>query len=791
MNPIFLSVIIPAYKEAKRIGPTLLSLEKYFKNKDYQYEIIVVNDGSPDNTGNIVFALKEKVKNLKLVDSSKNMGKGHAVRSGMLAAQGKYRLFMDADNSVTINHLDKFLLHCRYGHDVVVGSIKMTGAVVCEKNEWYRRILGNLSKALIKFVAIPNIQDTQRGFKLFTKEAADIVFNMQTIHRFGFDMEILLIAQKYHLKIKESPVKWINPTGSTVSLMSYIETLSELIIIKTNDILGRYDNLMFRSIGTEAAYAHALSARLNKEEPFWRRISSLFKNVAQSPLFNEFKQSSYDANIVQFSAKEEASRGKGFFFKNDEFVHHTDLHHHETAFYVLMQHQKLFFASAILTLVCLLILDWHATILILFAILTILYFIDLIFGLFLVFRSLGSFSEIKISRDEMMAVKEKDWPTYTIFCPLYKEWQVVEQFAAAMSDMDYPKSKLQILFLLEADDKETIEKISSFALPSNFEVIIVPHSFPKTKPKAMNYGLAYARGEYLVVYDAEDVPERDQLKKAILAFRKAGSQTVCIQAKLNFYNPKQNLLTRVFTAEYSLWFDLILPGLQSINAPIPLGGTSNHFRTDDIKALSGWDAFNVTEDCDLGMRVVKRGRRTAIVDSTTYEEANSDIKNWYHQRSRWVKGYIQTYLVHMRTPKTFARMSSNAHLIGFQLIVGGKVVSMFINPLMWVITISYFVFRAQIGTTIESFFPDPILYIGMVSFVFGNFLYLYYYMIGCAKRGLYDIIKYAFFVPFYWLGMSMAAWQAVYEIVVKPHYWAKTVHGLHLKTKEEFVAVKT
>ena len=306
----------------------------------------------------------------------------------------------------------------------------------------------------------------------------------------------------------------------------------------------------------------------------------------------------------------------------------------------------------------------------------------------------------------------------------------------------------------------------------------------------MNYGLAYAKGEYLVVYDAEDVPERDQLKKAVLAFKKSSPQTVCVQAKLNFYNPKQNLLTRVFTAEYSLWFDLILPGLQSINAPIPLGGTSNHFRTEDIKALFGWDAFNVTEDCDLGMRIVKRGLRTAIVDSTTYEEANSGLKNWYRQRSRWIKGYIQTYLVHMRAPRTFAKMSSPAHLLGLQLIVGGKVLSMFINPLMWGITIAYFAFRAQVGETIESFFPDPILYIGLVSFVFGNFLYLYYYMIGCAKRGLYDIIKYAFLVPFYWLGMSIAAWQALYEIMVKPHYWAKTVHGLHLKLEQKLSGTK-
>ncbi len=771
MHPIFLSVIIPAYKEGGRIGSTLLHLEKYFCDKPYAYEIIVVNDGSPDDTAAVVLSYRRKIKNLKLIDNLRNHGKGYVVRAGMLAARGEYKLFMDADNSVTIDNVERFLDHAKGGHDVVIGSIKAEGAIVHEGNQWYRRILGTLSKIVVKYIAVPGIQDTQRGFKLFTREASDVIFPAQTINGFGFDMELLVIAQRSGMSIKEVPVEWINPSGSTVSLKADVTTFGELMKIKYNSIRGVYD-------------------RTPHEERSPAYFSLLLEQIRESSIFGPFRQKNYDARIVPFSEDHERERGKGFFYQDDEFVHHTDLHHHETAFYVLMQHQKIFFGALALVLGVSLAINWHTTILILFATLTILYFADLLFGLFLVFRSLGSFSEIKIGPAEIEEGDKGEWPTYTIFCPLYKEWQVVEQFATAMGNMDYPKDKLQILFLLEADDHETIKKISSFNLPSNFEIVVVPHSFPKTKPKAMNYGLAYAKGEYLVVYDAEDVPERDQLKKAVLAFKKSSPQTVCVQAKLNFYNPKQNLLTRVFTAEYSLWFDLVLPGLQSINAPIPLGGTSNHFRTESIKALFGWDAFNVTEDCDLGMRIVKRGLRTAIVDSTTYEEANSGLRNWYRQRSRWIKGYIQTYLVHMRAPRTFAKESSHAHLLGLQLIVGGKVLSMFINPLMWGITIAYFAFRAQIGETIESFFPDPILYIGLVSFVFGNFLYLYYYMIGCAKRGLYDLIKYAFLVPFYWLGMSMAAWQALYEIMVKPHYWAKTVHGLHLKLERKLAGAR-
>jgi len=282
------------------------------------------------------------------------------------------------------------------------------------------------------------------------------------------------------------------------------------------------------------------------------------------------------------------------------------------------------------------------------------------------------------------------------------------------------------------------------------------------------------------VYDAEDVPDPKQLKKAVLAFRKSDERIICVQAKLNFYNSHQNILTRVFTAEYSLWFDLILTGLQSLDAPIPLGGTSNHFKTYSLRHLKGWDAFNVTEDCDLGIRLTKQGFRTSMIDSVTLEEANCGFFAWFRQRSRWVKGYIQTYLVHMRRPHEFIRPSTKFHLLFFQLVVGGKIVSMWINPFLWSMTIAYFALRAQIGGFIESLYLLPIFYLGAFSLVFGNFVYFYNYMIGTAKKEQWDLIKYAFLTPFYWLMMSIGSWIALKQFAHRPHYWEKTRHGLHL-----------
>ena len=758
MSNIYLSVIVPAYREEKRIRSTLLDLERYFREKQYRYEIIVVNDGSPDGTADVVRELIPQIPNLSVIDNKKNRGKGFAVKCGMTYARGQYRLFMDADNSVRIDELDTFIADMeRNGHDIAIGSIAFSYARTVEHNGWHRRFLGSLSKMMVRVIAVPGIYDTQRGFKVFTARAAEMVFPRQRIRRFGFDIEILLIALTHSLSVKELPVQWDNPPGSTVKLSSYFQSLSELGRIFMNKARGMYDPVYGPK--TESL-------------PLWRKI---FREMTYVPrrLWREIFDSRMHLHVKIYN------RGKSILFGGKEFVHHSGLHHSESALYNLVRAQKVVLGLIAAAFVVFLFVNWHATLVATISVITFLYFLDLLFNVYLSVRSISSNPEISVSETEIQTLRDIDLPRYTIFCPLYKEWQVVPQFVSAMSKLDSPAEKLEILFLLEENDTETIEKIRAESMPEHFKIVVVPHSNPKTKPKAMNYGLQHATGEYLVIYDAEDMPEPDQLKKAIVAFGKTSDRTICVQAKLNFYNTDQNILTKIFTAEYSLWFDLILPGLQSIDAPIPLGGTSNHFKVSVLKELDGWDAFNVTEDCDLGMRLAKRGYKTAVVESTTYEEANSEPINWYNQRSRWIKGYIQTYFVHMRAPQNFKGRIRD--FLAFQIIVGGKIFSMFINPIFWLVTICYFAFRLQVGDFIESFFPGIILHIGVVSFVMGNFLYLYNYMIGCSKRGFDSLVKYIFLTPFYWLGMSLAAWKGVYEVIIKPHYWSKTVHGLHLK----------
>lgn len=475
--------------------------------------------------------------------------------------------------------------------------------------------------------------------------------------------------------------------------------------------------------------------------------------------------------------------GAGIHYRAKKYITHTTLPFQLSALRTFSWSQRFFIMVLFLVIIGGFIFNPLFTAQLLVGIISIFYFVDAVFNLILTLRSLNKPNEIVVSSAQLQELDDAGLPVYTILCPLYKETHVIPQFIEAIAALSYPKDKLDVILLLEEDDIESIATVEQMHLPYYFRTIVVPDSLPKTKPKACNYGLAFAKGEYLVIYDAEDIPDPLQLKKAYLAFQKVPQYIACLQAKLNYYNVRQNILTRIFTAEYSLWFDITLPGLQSFNSTIPLGGTSNHFKTDVLRNLEGWDPFNVTEDADLGIRLFKKGFKTAIIDSTTYEEATSKVTNWIRQRSRWIKGYMQTYLVHMRNWKVFVREYGFVHAFIFQLTVGGKLLFLLLNPFLWFITLGYFGAYSLFGPTIEVVYQPPIFYLAVFSWIFGNFLFLYYYMLGCAKRNQWDLLKYIYLVPFYWACMSYAAVISLYQLLVKPYYWEKTVHGFHLLQK--------
>ncbi len=409
------------------------------------------------------------------------------------------------------------------------------------------------------------------------------------------------------------------------------------------------------------------------------------------------------------------------------------------------------------------------------AVFTIIYITMVVYKFFLISSAIGSDLEVSISDDELEALRDDELPTYTILIPVYKEAAVLPSLLKAVENLDYPKIKLDVKVLLEQDDAETIASFHNSNPPEYIQALIVPTSLPKTKPKACNYGLIHAKGELLVIFDAEDQPDPDQLKKIVIAFKKSPANVICMQAKLNYFNRQQNILTQWFSSEYSMWFDLFLPGLDASNVPIPLGGTSNHFKKFALIEAGAWDPHNMTEDADLGIRLYKLGYRTKIVDTTTYEEANSSVKNWIRQRSRWVKGHIQTWLVHMRHPFQLIRDIGFKAFFSFQMVVGGNIFTVILNPVYWVITLSWVLFRFDF---ISELFPGPIHYMGAFSLYFGNFAFTYMNVAGAMGRGYYDMVKTTLLSPIYWGLMSIGGWRGFIQVITKPHYWEKTIHGL-------------
>ncbi len=375
-------------------------------------------------------------------------------------------------------------------------------------------------------------------------------------------------------------------------------------------------------------------------------------------------------------------------------------------------------------------------------------------------------------------LKNSELPVYTLLVPLYKETQVLAKLTHALQSLDYPKAKLDIKLIVEADDTCTIEAIKALRCKRIFEIIRVPYSLPRTKPKACNYALNFARGDYVTIYDAEDIPEPLQLKKALWTFEQADEDTVCVQARLNYFNRNENWLTKLFALEYAGLFDFLLWGVEKLNIPIPLGGTSNHFKMNALRSLYAWDPYNVTEDADLGIRIAKRGWKVTVMDSLTLEEAPITLNEWIRQRSRWIKGHMQTYFVHMRKPLKLWKQLGTIGFFGFQFFLGAPCLIFIISPIMWLLWIASLI---GISPSILSILPPEFSWIIPLSvsiFIAGLIMQIGFALWIIATHRWFDLWLSTLLYPFYWLLHSLASFRAVWQLFKRPHYWEKTTHGV-------------
>lgn len=370
-------------------------------------------------------------------------------------------------------------------------------------------------------------------------------------------------------------------------------------------------------------------------------------------------------------------------------------------------------------------------------------------------------------------------PRYSVLVPLYRETEVMDVLIARLDALDYPRDKLDILLLLEEDDAATIAALAALSLPPCFLRLIVPAGEPRTKPRALNAGLDFASGDLLVVYDAEDAPESTQLKRAAALFAHHDARIACLQGRLVISNAGDGFLTRRFAIEYAALFDCVKSGAARLGWPVLLGGSSNHFRLPILRRIGGWDAWNVTEDADLGLRLARFGYQVGDLPSSTFEEAPNTLSSWLNQRTRWLKGWMQTLSVHARAPRLLLQQLGGFHTLvtastGIAVLLGALLYPLFFGALIWRLA-SDLPFGA--GAFLNGLADSMIL----LLLAFTLAVEIAPAVLALKRRRALRLVPLILFAPISYLLVSIAAWRGLSEWVRAPYYWHKTTHGLAKK----------
>ena len=368
-------------------------------------------------------------------------------------------------------------------------------------------------------------------------------------------------------------------------------------------------------------------------------------------------------------------------------------------------------------------------------------------------------------------------PMISVLVPLFEEKSLAERLILRLSQLDYPKDRLEICLVVEANDWVTRSAINRAQLPASMRQVVVPAGSLKTKPRAMNYALDFVRGDIIGVYDAEDAPAENQLRVVAAEFSAAPRDVACLQGRLDFYNARTNWLSRCFTIDYATWFRVILPGLSRLKLVVPLGGTTLFFRRDVLEQIGAWDAHNVTEDADLGVRLARYGWRTLLISTTTEEEANCRTWPWIKQRSRWIKGYAMTWAVHMRQPKRLLSDLGWRRFLGFQVIFLGSISQVALAPLLW----SFWLVLLGLPHPVADALPRDLVVAFAILFLLTEISNIAIGTWACREQKHRWLMPWVPTMHFYFPLAAVAAWKGLSEIARKPFYWDKTAHGLDVE----------
>jgi cellulose synthase/poly-beta-1,6-N-acetylglucosamine synthase-like glycosyltransferase len=712
-DSVDVSIVIPVFNERENMRLLMKRIEETMEPTGFSYELLFIDDHSTDRSVAFIRSLGDE--RVRILQNRGRSGKSSSLLLGFRAARGNAIVMIDGDLQYPPEAIPAMLDALEFS-DIVIAN---------RKQRHTSRLRSSLSRVYQRFFCRHLLHlrvDVQSGLKAFRPEILPIVrFNPSP---WGFDGEFLYQAVRKGYR------------------------LSEVDIVFDERRHGK---------------SHVRPLRTGLEL-IWGAVKLRLRSLPEDllPFFYYPHASEYH------------TRG---FENTDDYLFLPEIESARRHLYV--ETVSLFLFSALVGVLLLrgiTMLTGIPSLLILSGLVACIYLSLIIFKVRIVLTSARR-DPLKFSDEEIAAIRDDDLPVYTIIIPLYQEADVIPQIMKAMSSIDYPTDKLDVIITLEAYDHETKEAIDAAHPPAYFRTLILPDVVPKTKPKALNVAFLEAKGEFLVIYDAEIVPDGDQLKKAYLAFRRH-RDIACLQTYLDHYNANQNWLTRLFNAEFSFHYDLFLPGLQHKDYALPLSGHSTHFRSNVLAKVGAWDPYNLTEDCDIGIRLFRKGYRTDIIDSHSTEEATSTVGAWIAQRSRWMKGFIQTSIVHLRHPIRLKKeLGSWTKFAIFLIVVPGSVLMNILNLFYWAL-LGMWVFTRS--AEIQALFPGPVLYVSIFCFAVGNFLFMYLNLLGLYRRQRYGLVKYGLLFFFYWLMLGYAAVRACVHLIAKPYQWEKTKHGKHL-----------
>ncbi|HYC79561.1 MAG TPA: glycosyltransferase [Candidatus Binatia bacterium] len=714
-----LSIIIPTYNERDNLSDLIKRLVRPLNYKRLEYELVFIDDHSTDGTFEYLQELKE-ILPIQVYRKIGKRGKAQSLLQGFLESHGDVLAFIDADLQYPPEAIPKMMKQLQH-FDIVIGKRQH------EHGFWLRDKLTKIFNFFFGKVLLGLDYDVQSGLKVFKR---DVLHNLHlSPSKWGFDYEFLFKAKRMGWRIGQQSINFsVRKNGQS-------------------------------NVGVMTAFELA-----------WGALKLRLKYMVRS--------------VLKFLDYPHPSERHPVNYKNkDDFLFVPEIHSSKKHWYA--ENISLLIVAS-LSVVAFIggvsYLTGWSPIIVISGLIAIFYIVLMLFKFRMIYHATNR-TFVEITDEEIAAIKDEELPVITILIPLNKEAEVIGQIKKAMTSLDYPAEKLDAIITLEHYDHETIQAIDRAYFPPHFKKLILPDVKPKTKPKCLNVALPHAKGEFLVIYDAEIMPDPDQLKKAYLAFKKHPDVSA-LQTRLDHYNPDQSVITRLFNEEFSFHFDMMLPGLQKMGYPLPLAGHSVIFRTEVLREVGGWDPYNVTEDADMGIRLARAGKKIEILDSYSREEATTSMITWVKQRTRWIKGFIQTTMVHMRHPFRFKKELGLGWggFMAFLITVPASVAINIMNLGFWALLIGWFATESEL---IKSLFPGPIYYASLTTFLVGNFTFIYLNMVSSYNRQRYSLVAYGLLSPFYWMLLAVASVRAAIEFVVKPHHWDKTTHGVHLNKKED------